>query len=194
MMKLLAAVLSLVGLLNASAFGQAVQLPTFHQFSASTTVVVPDRGSVLLGGVNGAASGSNQFGGFPGNRSFGGSASASSARMFVQIHDFDAMDRALLEEARARRLAHGSSGDAGSIANWHRHSAHHVPSVAEINERKTTAQPAASDAESLLHRAAEAEAKGNLGAARVYLQMAARESTGPLREQALADYQRLKRK
>ena len=30
----------------------AVQLPTFSMFTASTTVSVPDRGNVLLGGIN----------------------------------------------------------------------------------------------------------------------------------------------
>ncbi|MEQ8837713.1 MAG: hypothetical protein RID07_12980, partial [Lacipirellulaceae bacterium] len=29
-----------------------VQLPTWHVFGASTTVLVPDRGTLVLGGVN----------------------------------------------------------------------------------------------------------------------------------------------
>jgi hypothetical protein len=44
------------------------------------------------------------------------------------------------------------------------------------------------DAKSLLAKAEAAERTGNLGAARVYLQMAARRSEGALREEALAKY------
>ena len=74
-----------VGLVSASAFGQqgtAVQLPTFSYFTTNTTVSVPDRGSVYLGGVNRAASGRNEFGAplLPfRNRSFGTERSATSA-------------------------------------------------------------------------------------------------------------------
>jgi len=47
-------VLCAVGLLAEAATGQRVtiQLPTFHQFSLSTTVVVPDRGRLFLGGIS----------------------------------------------------------------------------------------------------------------------------------------------
>ena len=35
-----------------TSWGQTVQLPTFQSFSVQTTVSVPDRGSIYLGGVN----------------------------------------------------------------------------------------------------------------------------------------------
>lgn len=91
----------------------AVQLPTFEQFSVSTTVVVPDRGSLYLGGVNrsnlGRSSlGQSQFGrGLPGlgNRSFGRSSAASGLSISATIIDHDEIDRALLAEAARRRGA-----------------------------------------------------------------------------------------
>lgn len=94
----------------------AVQLPTYHSFSMSTTVVVPDRGAMLLGGVDRAASGEIS-GGVPGfshvpganrlfkNRALGRETSRSTASVSVWIHDLQAMDEALLAEAAARRDA-----------------------------------------------------------------------------------------
>ncbi len=74
--------------------GQApttVQLPTFQQFSLQTSVVAPDRGSMVLGGVNRAASGSSSTGTpglshLPGasrlfrNRAIGSESSSTQAR------------------------------------------------------------------------------------------------------------------
>lgn len=154
--------------------GQVVQLPTFHQFSISTTVVVPDRGSVSLVGVGRSARGSSQFGapGLPGNRSFGAAAGGTGVSATAQVHDFEAMDRALLAKAAAMRGAD-----------------HRVSSVAEIQRQKSLeTKPPVEDAQSLLARADEARDTGNMGAARVYLKMAARRATGPLREEALAKY------
>jgi hypothetical protein len=181
--------LLLIGTWAGSASGQAVQLPTLHQFSASTTVVVPDRGSVALGGVNRAASGGSQFGGLPGNRSFGTAASASGMSVSVQIHDFEAMDRALLERAKAGRVSNPSRAAEVRASNRFnlRAGREENPSysVAEIRRRKSATQPVADDVTQLLDRAARAEASGNPGAARVYLQMAIRKSSGAARARAL---------
>lgn len=92
-----------------------IQLPAFSFFSGATTVNVPDRGSVLLGSVKRSATGSVSrgvplLGNLPvagrafGNRAFGTSQSASTLSANVQIHDLEAMDRALLEEARRDRV------------------------------------------------------------------------------------------
>jgi hypothetical protein len=98
-----------VGLAAAQAFaqGQTVQLPTFQSTNVNTTVVVPDRGSVFMGGVNRASSGRNEFG-VPildklpyVNRLFknvgiGQQYSAAPIRMTAYIHDFDEMEEQLL--------------------------------------------------------------------------------------------------
>jgi hypothetical protein len=104
------------GLNSRDAVGQnvTVQLPTFQVFSVATTVVVPDRGSAYLGGVNRAAYGSTTSG-VPGlsripgvgrlftNRGIGSEVSSSGAHVAATIMDFEEMDRAILGEAAARR-------------------------------------------------------------------------------------------
>jgi hypothetical protein len=104
------------GLNSENAVGQnvTVQLPTFQVFSVATTVVVPDRGTAYLGGVNRAAYGSTTSG-VPGlsripgvgrlftNRGIGSEVSSSGAHVAATIMDFEEMDRAVLEEAAARR-------------------------------------------------------------------------------------------
>ena len=88
-----------------------VQLPTFNFFTISTTVNVPDRGSVSLGsvslgGVNSAADAARQNGvpgliGVPGlgNRAIGSSRGGSNMSVGVTIIDLKEMDRQLLADA-----------------------------------------------------------------------------------------------
>lgn len=108
----------------AGAFSQqpvTVQLPTFSAFRASTTVSVPDRGSVLMGGINRAASGRSEFG-VPmlpfrpfRNTAIGGERSASNVRVTATIHDFEAMDEYLLSQPTEFRL-HQDAGRAAAAA------------------------------------------------------------------------------
>ena len=95
---------------------QTVQLPTFHVFSVSTTVVVPDRGTAYLGGVSRSHRTSNSlstplFGRLPGvgrgfmNGGISSSLSASGASVSATIIDHDSIDRALLADAARRRGA-----------------------------------------------------------------------------------------
>src|SRR5262245_3596864 len=76
-----------------------VQQPRQQVFQAGTVVSVPDRGSAFLGGVRSASSGRNSAFGIPGNVGIGRSSSAASTTVHVTIHDFEAMDKALLREA-----------------------------------------------------------------------------------------------
>ena len=96
-----------------SAFGQrftTVQLPTYQVFSINTTVSVPDRGAVYLGGVNRSASGSTRRGGLlNSSRGFGSGSAASGVSVSAYIHDFEAMDKAVLAEAYARRARRNAS-------------------------------------------------------------------------------------
>ena len=90
------------GWLALEAPAQTVQLPTFSFAGVSTTVLVPDRGAAYLGGINRASDGRSEFGvpgmTFPGfqNRGIGQDRSATSFWVTATIHDFDAMDQALL--------------------------------------------------------------------------------------------------
>lgn len=84
--------------------GTTVQLPQFNFFTISTSVLVPDRGSVVLGGVGRGASASNVSGppGFS-QRTMSAGHSAGSMSVAVQVHDLKAMDRELLADAAAAR-------------------------------------------------------------------------------------------
>src|SRR6188508_3046658 len=92
------------------AFGQVVQLPTFHTFSVGTTVSIPDRGSMTLGGVDRASFGRNEFGvpglnGVPGagrlfgNRAIGSQVQSSRVNATATIMDLQELDRAVLDQA-----------------------------------------------------------------------------------------------
>ncbi len=85
-----------------------VQLPTFEVTGVSTTVLVPDSGSLFLGGVNRSSLGSQSFGpGVPGlgNRGFGRAIDAGGMSISATIIDHSEIDRALLAEAARRRGA-----------------------------------------------------------------------------------------
>ena len=85
---------------TADAWAQAinVQQPVFSNFSVNTTVLVPDRGGIFLGGVKRAGESRSVYGPWP--LRFGSSRGmfreASNMSAHVWIHDFDAMDRMLL--------------------------------------------------------------------------------------------------
>ena len=80
--------------LSEHAHCQTVMLPTYHTFSYSGTVLVPDRGAVSLGGVNRAAEFSQErmFGGRNSTRSMFRSNVSAHAR----IIDLAEMDRQIL--------------------------------------------------------------------------------------------------
>jgi len=194
--------LLVVGLIVPSAPAQqqlpatTVQLPTFSFFGISTTVSVPDRGSVFMGGINRAQSGSRQFGAplLPfGNRAMGSSRGAMGTRVSVWIHDFEAMDEALLSQPTAfsghrsglppaaepwqRRLAESQDSSGGQPA----------PSLEDIRQKRLAAQQTrANEALVFFERAQKAEEAGKANVARIYYQMVARRAAGELKEKALA--------
>lgn len=92
---------------------QVVQLPVIHQFSISTTVVVPDRGSVVIGGVDRYRASSVSLGsglpGLPPNRAFGYDVSRRQATVAATVIDHQEWDRAVLEAARQHQALAGSS-------------------------------------------------------------------------------------
>ena len=102
---LLAIALSTLG--SASSSAQVIQLPTFRFFTVNTTVSVPDRGTVLLGGVNRVSAGSVTrgvpiLGTVPGvgplfkNRGIGREVSSSTATVSAYI--------IILEEEEQRQV------------------------------------------------------------------------------------------
>jgi len=90
-----------------SAFAQVVQLPVIHQFSVGTTVVVPDRGTVVLGGVDRYRADSVRLGPLLpllGQRAWGYEVSRSQAAVTATIIDHEEWDRAVLAEAERQQL------------------------------------------------------------------------------------------
>ncbi len=142
-----------------------VQQPVVGRFSASTTVSVPDRGSMHLGSVNSARSGRVTTGPFRNGSSFGQELTGSSLSVGVRIHDLREMDEAILAGAPAldepspwtRRLAerHGERGSA----------------VASVPAE--TIAPAAKAAR-FEQLAVAAEGRGQTNVAKLHWQMAAK--------------------
>lgn len=92
-------ILSGIALLAIGATAEAqgvVQQPVVETFGVDTTVSVPDRGSAFLGGVSTARSGYSTYGPLNLNRSYGFDYGFSYVDVSVFIHDFEAMDEALL--------------------------------------------------------------------------------------------------
>ncbi len=177
---------AMVLLTAANLAAQVVELPSFQSFGTSTTVVVPDRGAASLGGINSAASGQNQFGGLPGNRSRSTTGQATSATVTAYVHDFDAWDQALLAEAARRRKAAGLA-EPEQRSNQTLAGGSSATSVAEIEARRRAARPDPErEAENYFSRARQAEETGKPRSARVYYQMAARRASGELKQRALA--------
>ena len=206
----------LFGLAATSALGQGltVQLPTYSFTTVGTTVMVPDQGSTLLGGIDRASDGRNEFGmpflHFPPfkNQSIGQSRSAVNMSVTATIHDFDAMDQALLNSPSPAGLTSNGQrpgvAPAGMVAGRAALpraadlAGHWLPEptaaagltgtnlAAEQSRRVAQQQTRADEAEKYFERARQAEADGKLNVARIYYQMVARRAAGDLQHQALA--------
>jgi hypothetical protein len=92
---ILAGVTLLSACRSAAAQG-VVQQPVVEVFSVDTVVSVPDRGSAFLGGVSTARSGYSTYGPLDFSQAYGCDNGFSYVDVSVFIHDFEAMDEALL--------------------------------------------------------------------------------------------------
>ncbi|MBM4023733.1 MAG: hypothetical protein FJ284_16115 [Planctomycetes bacterium] len=81
---------------NARSQQLVVQQPTFQQFTTPSTVLVPDRGATGLGGIGSSARGRTTYGPIPLGTARAGSTGASRVRVRAWVHDFQAMDEAIL--------------------------------------------------------------------------------------------------
>lgn len=76
-----------------------VQQPVFREFTAGTTVSVPDRGRAFIGGVSRGVTGRTTTGPFRSGSGTGFEYENSSVSAHVWIHDFEELDRQALEAA-----------------------------------------------------------------------------------------------
>ncbi|HWA99033.1 MAG TPA: hypothetical protein VG713_11100 [Pirellulales bacterium] len=141
-----------------------IQLPTFQFFTAQTTVNIPDRGSVAIAGGNtrGAAAWGNGAMTWPSQRATGISGGATSITAHATIHDFEAIDAALLRQTATPQPPPMPRSPV-------------APSLAQINQLRESERAARQrDMADYLSRAQTAEREQQLGAARIWYQMAAR--------------------
>lgn len=188
-----------------------VQLPTIQQFSIGTTVMVPDGGTLNLGGVSRARESSVRRGipGLPGQAGIGRELSSATVSVRATIIDLNELDRAVLAEARDAAMPLTAAEK--RVREEARYFSRHVPdvppapamgkettggdggeSLAEL--RKQRAQELAgqrAQAHAYLQRAVASEREGKLGVARIYFQMAARRAEAPLKQQIEAHLREL---
>lgn len=114
---------------SAYAQNQVVQQPVVRQIRIGTAVSVPDGGRAYLGGVSKGAMGANRYGGpFRSGTNSGREFSNSSMSVSVYIHDFEAMDEALLNEAARVPVRREKTPLSSRAAHaWRSLEAHHAP-------------------------------------------------------------------
>ncbi len=202
--------IALTVILTAPASAQlntTIQLPSFGYTTVATTVSVPDRGSVQLGGINRYRGGRSQHGapmagrlpflGRPFNNvAIGSEREALNMGVSVYIHDFQAMEESLMAQAaanRGRRAAIVTSPTFNRSQQIVGESTA-APSIAEIRQRRLERLQTEAAAEKehlaemrdLWNRAKAAEAKGKISVAKVFYRMISRETSGRVREACLA--------
>ena len=192
---------------------QIVQLPTFSFFTVSTTVSVPDRGTVYLGGVKRSRRQSSTRG-VPGlsqlphvgrlfkNQGIAASTTSSGAHVTATIIDHSELDHLMLSEAAARRRVplEVSSGErkASFLSSnvGRRDHTSLVMSRGAPTSAKASSQPhidvASAQREQAdrvamyLERAKRAERVGNIGSAQCSYRVVSRRGTPSQKKHALA--------
>ena len=148
-----------------------VQQPVVRSTSVGTTVSVPDRGTVLLGGVTSAQASRQTYGPLRTGTSRGYSLSAGSVSASVRIIDLQAMDEAILN----------SVPDSPTVRSYP------VPRMERQNPT-VPAEVASIDKAARFERMAQqAEAQGKAGVAKLHWQMAARHGSALAREKTIAE-------
>lgn len=187
--------------------GQVLMLPTQRTFSASTSVLVPDRGMAHLGSISYAREGSVTRG-IPGlaqlpmagrlfrNQAIGRELGHAGAAVTATIIDLRELDEQVLASARvpvlsAEELQLARKADFLN-RNVARQGTQSPPlrarvetrpsnrsSVAEIRRQNQLATlQRQQEAAEYLQRARQLDSQGKVGVARIYYQMAARRITG----------------
>jgi hypothetical protein len=190
-----------------SVFAQAVQLPTFNFFGTSTTVSVPDHGTAFMGGNTTSYSGSNSRGvpllgpaGGPlfNNRGIANGGTTSNISVTAQIHDMDAMDRALLggmsaDEFRrqvrnnpAGNYSHLTLGPGATPPRSITVDSAEVPRSMRYSEQELAVQlKRQQQAEEQLAMGQAMAARGKVSLAQSYYRMALNNANGELRSKVL---------
>lgn len=167
--------------------GLVVQLPTVSLFSVQTTVSVPDSGGAYLGGLGYAAGGQTYLGSplLPwAQRASGGVRRHHSLVVRATVHDLEAVDEAVLQQAA--RLALAEQGGKGLRHGGGSSAETPVASLTELRRRKAALHAARQqEAQAMYERGQQALAEGKVHAARGWFRMAACRARGALRAEIL---------
>ncbi len=109
-----------------SAYGQVVQLPTLNTFSMDTSVMVPDRGTMSLGGNGYGAYGSSQRGPLPIGPNYGSTRSAAGVSVSATIIDLNELDRLIRSQANSSQAAVDLSPAKSTVSKF-RHTNKGIP-------------------------------------------------------------------
>lgn len=189
-----ACVLLLLAAGRVSAQNITIQQPQFSNVTVGTTVSVPDRGSILLGGVNTAADARTMTGPFRSGSRLGSARSSTTMSAHVTIHDFQAMDEYLLNQVPAGGSGAASGSRRSTEDAWqmlrarYRHAGStnravtspRSVTVGTGTHRRLSERPAAasttSDARADMYYdlGRRSQRAGKLGVARLHFRMAAR--------------------
>lgn len=130
-MKTLPFLLAVLSLAGEAVAQIAVQLPNYSSFSVNTTVVVPDRGGMWIGG-----GGHSSFGGLrsapPGQMLRTVRQGATGVGVAAWVHDHTELDRATL--AKAGRTPRATSAPASWIGD------EGAPSIAALRRQRAAEQ------------------------------------------------------
>jgi len=190
--------------------GTTIQLPRFGFQTTTTTVTVPDRGTVLLGGIKSLRESRNELGvpilgklplvgrGFR-NVGIGREVSSQMTTVTPYIHDFAALERELLGSSprlSSTRLSSTRRSNTSHLANRRARDAARdqfaqVERVRRDVNADNTAEPfdpldaEQAKAESYYAKARDAYRNKKVSTARIYLRMAAKRASGDLRTRVL---------
>ncbi len=171
---------------RASAQKLTVQEPSLETFGVGTTVSVPDRGRMSLGGVGRGAASRSMSGPFRRGTSMGLSSQGSGLSVGVRVQDLAELDKATLDAAaKARKARDDVRLPAGAEHAFNtlrsRQSERDVASEAQNavvadtparRETKDTKVDEGPSADKLLDRARQAESAGKRELALAYLRVA----------------------
>jgi hypothetical protein len=161
---------------TAEAQQNTLQQPIVGTTGVATSVIVPDRGRILLGGVTSAQSSRARYGFGPSGSSVGLSRASRSLTAGVTIIDLREMDEMILNSVPDQ-----------PTSRWSRH----AQAIAATSQRQPT--PTASNSSILSAERAtrfeqlarNAEAKNQLGVAKLHWQMAAKYGSPVARERLM---------
>ena len=161
-----------------------IQQPAFRQFSATTTVSVPDRGAAFLAGVGRAADSRSNFGPFRSTTSTGTERAHAGMSVGAWIHDFEEMDRALLGQSPSARGVRTGPLLTGYVAHSYR--SLHARNVGDDTSRRSRSTPPEPDpaakADRFYRLGLQAEERGSAGVARLHYRAAIRNGSLLARE------------